>query len=120
MWKSVIEYITHDKKGGSQFPHKFLQPFMITKRVVSFHFEKILTTESAACESSNLENFWQIFWERQVNKRKFREQNSSIELSNYPKLIKKMKPFLTVHQCRFENLPVSLSSYENNMLKISQ
>ena len=94
MWKSVIEYITHDKKGGSQFPHKFLQSFMITTRGLSFHFEKILTTESAACESSNLENFWQIFWERQVNKRKFREQNSSIELSNYPKLIKKNEAIL--------------------------
>ena len=23
---------------------------------------------------------------------------------------------LKVHQCRFENLPISLSSYENNML----
>ena len=27
--------------------------------------------------------------------------------------------WLKVHECRFENLPISLSSYENNMLKIS-
>ena len=26
---------------------------------------------------------------------------------------------LKVHQCRFENLPIFSSSYENNMLKIS-
>ena len=26
---------------------------------------------------------------------------------------------LKVHWCRFESLPISLSSYENNMLKIS-
>ena len=25
---------------------------------------------------------------------------------------------LKVHKCRFENLPISLSSYKNNMLKI--
>ena len=32
---------------------------------------------------------------------------------------KSLKLSLKVHQCRFENLPLYLSSYENNMLKIS-
>ena len=29
------------------------------------------------------------------------------------------KEILKVHKCKFENLPISSSSYENNMLKIS-
>ena len=30
-----------------------------------------------------------------------------------------MRKLLKVHQCRFGNLPIIFSSYENNMLKIS-
>ena len=33
--------------------------------------------------------------------------------------LRRLRKYLKVHQCRFENLSISLSSYENNMLKIS-
>ena len=40
------------------------------------------------------------------------KNNCTTHIARY---LKKLK----VHLCRFENLPVSSSSYENNMLKIS-
>ena len=36
-----------------------------------------------------------------------------------PMIIKRKLPTLKVHQCRFENLPISSSTYKNNMSKIT-
>ena len=55
------------------------------------------------------------------------EMRTAIEIIGIGMLIRKLDKIkvgvgielLKVHWCRFESLPISLSSYENNMLKIS-
>ena len=58
--------ISHDRKRISKLPHTALQSFVITTSTTRAehlsHFEKILITESEACQNSNCVSFWHSFF----------------------------------------------------------
>ena len=53
---------------------------------------------------------------RQTKHLNLSELNFSVVTKGFMEILDKLAP-LKVHQCRFENLPLYLSSYKNNTLK---